>query len=512
MGLYRWLERGALGVACVLCVAVHAWAQAPQTTAPVTTRLTFLHFNDSYQIVPERSWGGFAELQTLLKRERARSPHSFVTFGGDLISPSLLSSLTKGAHMIELMNGLGVTVASLGNHEFDHGIEVLRLRIGESKFPWMAANVTDPQGVPLPELKPYVIRQAGPLKIGFFGLITPQAGLFIKGSIPVKFASHIETAKTAVAELQKQSVDVIVAVTHLGIDEDTQLARTVRGIKLVLGGHEHIPMQIMDNGVLVMKAGADNEYLGVVDLDVTKSIKDGKPAVDVVTQWRLVANYRTPADPAMAATVKKFQSRLDIELGGVVGRTTTILDSRGDAVRSRETTMGNLVADAIRATIGADVALVNGGGLRGNKLYPAGFQITRKDILGEMPFNNVIMMVEVSGAELKQILEHGVADVSQPQGRFPQVSGVKFVYDAAKPAGERIETISVGDQPLDAAKMYTLAVNDFLAAGGDGYTMLKDKKRLVDSNIGPHMAGSVIDYLVRQGTVSPKIEGRVVAK
>jgi len=189
-----------------------------------------------------------------------------------------------------------------------------------------------------------------------------------------------------------------------------------------------------------------------------------------------------------------------------------VMDSHAATVRLREAAFGNLVADAIRAATGADVALVNGGGLRGNKDYPAGANITARDVFSEMPFGNVVLVLEAKGSDLKAILEHGLSRAGTEFGGFPQVSGVKVVYDPVKPVGQRVESVLIGEWPLDPNRTYRLAVNDFLAAGGDGYTMLANLKRIVDTNAGPLMAGVVIDYIKQKATVAPRVEGRLQAK
>jgi 2',3'-cyclic-nucleotide 2'-phosphodiesterase (5'-nucleotidase family) len=186
------------------------------------------------------------------------------------------------------------------------------------------------------------------------------------------------------------------------------------------------------------------------------------------------------------------------------------MDSRNETVRFREAAFGNLVADAIRAATNADVALVNGGGLRGNKVYPAGSNITSRDIFGEMPFGNIVLVLDAKGSDIKAMLEHGLTLVGH--GGFPHVAGMKVVYDPGRPVGQRVESIMIGEWAVDPNRTYRLAVNDFLASGGDGYAMLTGLRRIIDTNAGPLMAGVVIDYIKQRGTVGPTVEGRIRAK
>jgi 2',3'-cyclic-nucleotide 2'-phosphodiesterase (5'-nucleotidase family) len=498
--LVSWLLVAALAVA----LAAGASAQDQR----IATRLTFLHFNDAYQISPRRGLGGMGPMATLIQRERARAPQSVLTFGGDLISPSLLSGITKGAHMIEFANALRLQMAVLGNHEFDFGPEVLAQRLGESKFPWLGANVLDTDGKVFPGVAATKVLQVGPVKVGFFGLLTPEARLYIRGGAPVNFAPFLPAARAAVDQLKREGAQLIVAITHMNLYEDQQLVREVRGIHLVLGGHEHIPITVYERGVLILKAGSDAEFLGVADLDVV--IEKGETTA--IPSWRLVANYGVVADPAVQTLVRKYEQQLEREMGQPIGTTETPMDSHAANVRLREAAMGNLVADAIRAATGADVAVVNGGGLRGNKEYPAGSTISARDVFAEMPFGNVVLVLEAKGSDIKAMLEHGLSRAGQEFGGFLHVSGIKVTFDPAKPVGQRIESVLVGEWPLDPNRTYRLAVNDFLAGGGDGYAMLQNLKRIIDTNAGPLMAGVVIDFIKQKGTIAARVEGRVTAK
>ena len=506
---WPWRTVAASIVLLAFAAGAHA---APRAEV---TRLTFLHFNDTYRIAPKREMGGFAGLMTLLARERRRSRHTITTHGGDMISPSVLSGLTRGRHMIGLMNAIRMDVAVLGNHEFDYGMAVLRRRVEESRFTWLATNVAGPDGTPAGGTRKYWVRRFGRVTVGAFGLVTPRARLAVRETIPAKFRSTIRTARAAVTDLRARGADVIVALTHLNFAEDRELARLAPGIHLILGGHDHVPIAFHDGEVLILKAGSDARYLAVADLDVTKTPAKGvkgRARIRVVASWRLIANYRTPPNPRIAAVVKRHQARLDRELGGAVGTTRTPLDSRAHMVRSREAAIGNLVADALRARMGADVALMNGGGIRGSRVYEAGHVLTRKDIVAELPFDNVAVLLEVSGLQLRRILEHGLSTVEHRAGRFPQVSGMTVTYDPSKPPRARIGRITVGGKALDEARTYRLATNDFMADGGDGYKLLKARKRLVGAKAGPLVSTAVMDYIRKKGEVAPKVEGRIVAR
>lgn len=174
--------------------------------------------------------------------------------------------------------------------------------------------------------------------------------------------------------------------------------------------------------------------------------------------------------------------------------------------------MGNLITDALKAAVGADVALTNGGGIRADKQYQAGQKLTRRDILSEMPFGNTTVLLEVTGAQIKDALENGVSQVRELGGRFPQVSGIVAEVDLKEPVGSRVKSVQINGQPLDPAKIYKLATNDFVGRGGDGYRSFIGAKSLIDVSASQLMATQVIDYVAKAGKVAPKVEGRVVLR
>lgn len=481
----------------------------PLTALAQTTKLTFLHTNDNYEIVPTRGWGGFAQLMTVLKEQRRVSPNALVTFGGDLLSPSLLSGFQKGAQMIELMNAVGTDIAVLGNHEFDFGPDVLTQRLRESRFPWLATNVTR-DGRPFDGTVDYVVRNIGGINVGFFGIVTPET---VRESSPgpgVAFGAHRETAMRAVRALRDRGAEIIVALTHLNIAEDREIVRSVPGIALILGGHDHDAMTILEGSTLVHKSGADARYLGVVDLVVAhRAASNGPPTVDVTHAWRMIPVRDVTPDAEIATLVKRHTDKLDAELAVEIGTTERALDSRRLVVRETEAAIGNLIADAIREAVGAEVGLMNGGGIRGDRVYVAGTRLTRRDILTELPFGNSTVLLELKGSDLLEALENGVSRVEERQGRFPQISGMRFTYDPAKPPMKRILEASVGNTPLDPARTYRVATIDYLIAGGDGYTSLARGRSLVDASGGQLTAAQVIAYVAARRTIDAAIEGRI---
>ncbi|MDA0260862.1 MAG: metallophosphoesterase [Proteobacteria bacterium] len=333
-----------LSVVAAAFIAVTLLAALPATVVAQSAKLTLLHINDVYQISPQRGTGGMAELMTLLKQERARAANHLTTLGGDLLSPSVMSGLTKGAQMIALMNAIGLDFAGLGNHEFDFGNENLKARMAESKFTWLATNTLGPDGKPFGGATATVMRQVGDFKIGLFSLLTPETEHLSSPEAGVTFKAAEAVAKETAAALRKQGADIVIALTHLDIAEDRALARSAR-IDIILGGHDHDPIMFYEGGSLILKAGTDARYLAVADIALSKRESRGKVRVSMRPEWKLISTAGVTPDPEIAALVKTYEDDLDKKLGVVVGKTSIELDSRQATVRSRESTMGNLIAD-----------------------------------------------------------------------------------------------------------------------------------------------------------------------
>ena len=174
--------------------------------------------------------------------------------------------------------------------------------------------------------------------------------------------------------------------------------------------------------------------------------------------------------------------------------------------------MGNVIADAMRADVGADVAITNGGGIRGNKVYPEGTTLTRRDIVAELPFGNKTVKISSTGKQIKEALENGVSQVENGAGRFPQVSGLKFVWNPKGDVGSRIEMVEIGGKPLNENQTYSLATNDYMGRGGDGYSMFKNAQRLVNESGARLMATVTADYIQQQGGLKGTLEGRIQSK
>jgi 2',3'-cyclic-nucleotide 2'-phosphodiesterase (5'-nucleotidase family) len=256
----------------------------------------------------------------------------------------------------------------------------------------------------------------------------------------------------------------------------------------------------------------DAHYVVAVDVSINVNVRDGRRSVTWWPQFRVIDTADVAPDPEVAAVVRGFEQELSREFDVAIATTEVELDSRAATLRTREAAMGNLMADAIRFATGADVALMNGGGIRSGKVYAPGSSITRRDILAELPFGNRVVLLEIAGRDIRAALEHGLRNAPEAVGGFPQIAGMKVVADTGRPAGQRIVSAEVGGAPLDDGKSYKLATNDFLARGGDGYSMLREGKPLQRDFDAPLLANEVMVYLRRIGVVRSGVDGRLTMK
>lgn len=479
-----------------------------QQDSECTIRVTLLQVNDVYQFTPvdDGKRGGLGRILTLKRQIETESPNTIFMMAGDTISPSVESITYRGAQMIDAWNLVGLDYATFGNHEFDFGPEVLVERIRESRFTWLAANVIDRQtSKPFGGALPFVIREFNGVKVGIFGLVLPETRITSRPGATVEFLDPCETARKIVDDIRAEGANTVVALTHLSMREDKEVARCA-GIDVVIGGHEHSLLQSSSGGVPIFKVTSDARELGRIDLNIKKSTGTVE-SID----WQVIPVDATVKEDTQIFQLKTKYAKILRELAIPVGSTSVILDARSAANRQQETNVGNFVADAFRKAVTSDVALINGGSIRVDATINPG-RLTRRDVLGILPFKNKIVKVEVTGATLRAALEHGVARTSEDAepGRFPQVSGLKFSFDASRPAGSRVVGISISGRPLNENQKYTLATTTFLAIdGGDGYSMFKESRLLVSPALGPMDSDALQRAIRAVKSIAPRVEGRI---
>ena len=481
---------------------------AAQQKPDCTVRVTLLQVNDVYQFAPVDlgARGGIARVLTLRKEIEKQSPHTLFLLSGDTISPSVESITYKGAQMIEAWNAAGLDYSTFGNHEFDFGPDVLRERMKESRFKWVAANVVDKKtGQPFGDAQAFVIREFEGVKVGIFGLTLEETKVTSRPGPDVEFLNPCETARKIVSEIHARGANTVIALTHLSMSEDKQVARCA-DVDVIIGGHEHTLLESASGGAPIFKMTSDARELGQIDLNISKNTG----AVESI-DWKVIpVTAETKEDPAFASIYRKYGGLLKV-LAVVVGRTAVDLDARSAVNRTQETNIGDFIADSFRASTGADVGLMNGGSIRADEIIHPG-PLTERSVLSILPFKNKVVKLELTGATLRQALEYGVARSAEDAepGRFPQVSGIRFTFDASRPAGSRIVNLIVNGAPLDEKRKYTLAASDYIAIdGGDGYDMFKTARLLTPRERAPFDSDVLRAAIAAQKVIAPKTDGRL---
>jgi 5'-nucleotidase len=502
----------ALALLAALLFAQHAPLAQQTETRACTVRVTLLQVNDVYRFTPadRGARGGLARVSTLRKRVMQESPNAIFLLAGDTISPSVESITYKGAQMIDAWNQIGLDYSVFGNHEFDYGDEELLKRMKESKFKWLGANVVNAaSGKTFGDTPLFDVREVGGVKVGLLGLTLPETKTTSKPGPTTEFRDPCATAKQLIPQMRAAGAQAVVALTHLSLAQDKALARCAAEteatrIDVIIGGHEHTLLQSASGGTPIFKMTADARELGRIDLNIN-------PATGKVESidWEVIpVDATVEDDPAFAPVVEKY-AKLTTELSAPVGRTTVPLDARSATSRGEETNVADFITDSFRRAAGTDVALINGGSIRADDVLPAG-ELTARDVLSILPFGNDLSVIEVSGEVLLQALEHGVSltGPGAEPGRFPQVSGVRYSFDASKPAGVRVSGVTVNGKPLDLKKTYTLVTTSFVAGGGDQYAMFKGrpnvplKQKLTDSGV---LRKAIEDAK----TIAPRTDGRI---
>lgn len=528
---------------------------------PTAYKVRILHTNDHHaRIEPVPSGnvllhGGVSRRKTLIDAQRQLAETDNIDLllldAGDVFQGTLYFNQYKGQADLEFYKGMGYQAIAIGNHEFDNGSAALATFIQQAtdpaftpdlnpagsvataiSIPVISANIVPAAGSTLDGLiqpNTVVTLQKGAAagkKIGIFGLTPPDTGILSNTGPDLTFignpdpndanADLVALMGAQVAELQSQGANAVIALTHVGYLLDQSLAAKTSGIGLFLGGHSHSPLGPQPNpqgdyptpvvntageSVPVLTDWEWGRWLGMIevgfdDAGVVSEIT-GTPVEVIADETK--AGYVAPDAAFEARIVNDYKPPLNDLLQQKIGETTVELDGVRANVRTRETNLGSLIADALldrTANDGATLAMTNGGGIRASIPGP---DVTMGDVLTVLPFGNTIAVVTLTGAQVWAALEHGVNSVETASGRFPQVAGMRFSFTADRaPNSGRVLSLEVkqGDgsfAPIDLAANYRLATNDFMLAGGDGYAVLTQGTNPV--NTGLIMADEVAAYI-----------------
>ncbi|WP_374291905.1 bifunctional metallophosphatase/5'-nucleotidase [Paenirhodobacter enshiensis] len=467
-----------------------------------------------------KCFGGVARIATEVKalRQSLAGQNVLLVDAGDQFQGSLFYTTYKGKAAAELMNTIGYQAMELGNHEFDDGPANLAAFIASVNFPVISGNLDLSRSE---ELRGKVGRTAvfdiGGQKVGIVSALAVDTPETSSPGPNVIFQSDIDSLKAEVADLQSQGITKIVALTHVGFPEDKRIAAEVPGIDAVIGGHSHTLFSndikgaeaypTMVGTVPVVSAYAYSKYLGhlVLTFDDAGNLKSAGGAP-------ILLDASVAPDPQIAARVSELAAPIQKVREKVVAQSTAAIDGARETCRAQECTMGNLVADAMLDRVraqGIEIALENGGGLRASIGQGP---VTMGDVLTVLPFQNTLSTFQAKGSTVAKALENGLSQVGEGAGRFPQVAGLRFVWDAAKPAGERLVSVEVNEAgkwvPLDPDKTYGVVTNNYVRTGGDGYKVF-DAEGMNAYDFGPDLADVTADYLAKTAPYTPALDSRI---
>ena len=463
-----------------------------------------------------KCFGGSARLMSAIRDARARLDNSLLVDGGDQFQGTLFYTYYKGKLAAEMMNLMGYDAMTVGNHEFDDGPEVLRGFMDALEFPILMSNA-DVSGEPLlaDVLKKSTVIEKNGEKIGLIGL-TPQDTDELASPGPnIIFTAPADAVQAEVDKMTEMGVNKIIVLSHSGYGVDLQLAENTTGVDVIVGGHSNTllgdmesaegPYPTMVGDTAIVSAYAYGKFLG--ELNVTFD-DDGK--VIEASGAPLLMDAAVVEDEATVSRIAEAAKPLDEIRNKVVAQTDEAIGGDRETCRSQECTMGNLIADAMLDRVkdqGIDVAIQNGGGIRAS--IDAG-EVTMGEVLTVLPFQNTLSTFQVTGATLVEALENGVSQIEEGAGRFAQVAGMTYAFDASQPAGERVSDVMIGGAPVEMDKLYGVVSNNYVRGGGDGYKMFTDAQNAYD--YGPDLADVTAEYLAEKAPYKPYTDGRIAVK
>ncbi|KEJ96556.1 5'-nucleotidase [Pseudosulfitobacter pseudonitzschiae] len=502
-------------------------------TAMADYSLTILHTNDFHARFEPISkydgpcgaedntagecFGGTARLVTAIKDAKARSNNAILVDGGDQFQGTLFYTYYKGKLAAEMMNMLGYDAMTVGNHEFDDGPEVLASFIDAINFPILMSNA-DVSGEPLlaDKIAKSTVIERGGEKIGLIGLTPQDTDELASPGKNVIFTDPSDAVQGEVDKLTEEGITKIIVLSHSGYVVDKRVAENTTGVDVIVGGHSNTllsntdekaegPYPTMVGSTAIVQAYAYGKYLG--ELNVTF---DDAGNVTEAKGDPILIDASVAEDEATVARIAEAAAPLDEIRNRVVAEASDQIGGDRETCRAMECSMGTLIADAMLARVkdqGIEIAIQNGGGIRAS--IDAG-PVTMGEVLTVLPFQNTLSTFQVTGATLIEALENGVSQVEEGAGRFAQVAGMSYAYDASKPAGERVSDVMVGGAPIDPEKVYGVVSNNYVRNGGDGYKMFINAENAYD--FGPDVADVLAEYLAAQAPFTPVTDGRITVK
>ena len=449
--------------------------------------ITIFHTNDLHARVKSTDDNGktigLAAMNALVKQEKSHADFVLWLDAGDTFHGMPYMNISRGEGMVKLLNASELDTFVPGNHEFNYGTKRVEEISKEVDFDFICANIVK-KNTTERIFQPYKIYETPQgTKIGIFGLITPETRYKAspENVESIDFLDPVETAREMV-EILRPQCNIVIGLMHMGIDRYSEytsdiIAAEVRGIDLIVDGHSHTELDegLEIGNTVIVQTGMHGYRFGRVEIEV-QNHKIISETLELLDKNDIRSMIPRPDDNILQL-LEKIEHETDQLFDTEIGRSDRRLENNSLIMCRRETELGDLCADAFRWKTGADIAVVNGGGIRSH--IPAG-KITYRDIAKIYPFDNRIQLVEINGKLVREMLNFSISQYPKIFNGFLQVSGIRFSYDARKDIGSQVGDIYIGEELLDESKIYTMAVSDFLLQGGDGYDMLKSCKVLKD--------------------------------
>ena len=499
-------------LASVLAAAALALSPSPAMAARQSEiNLTILHVNDTHghivpyldkSIDPEKQVSGAEYLAKMVELERAANPDGTILLSaGDMFQGTPISNLFHGKPVIEIMNFLHYDAMALGNHEFDWGQDVLHAIISSASFPVLSSNIHERGGGLIPGVKPYVILKRKGVRIAVIGLTTPETRYSTKAEniSGLTFTDPENVLPSLIRRVKAHGASIVIVLSHDGLDSDLLLARRVKGIDIIVGGHSHTAIKdpVVESGTVIVQAGSNGVYLGVLHVSFDK----GKKKMLGFTQkdeLKLVSPARgAQMDPNVATIIDKYDSQVRAEFSKVIGTATSDLVRD----RSRESSLGDLITDAMREASGAQIAFQNAGGIRTD--IPKG-PITLETLFMVLPFDDELVTMDLTGEKILEVLEKSVTAEN-----LLQVSGMRIVYDLSHPSGAKVAAAEVAGNPMEPRKTYKVVTNDFLATASGTFDVFKQGRNV---RMGSPQRDAVADYIRKISPVNTHPLDRILFK
>jgi 5'-nucleotidase / UDP-sugar diphosphatase len=473
-------------------------------------------------------FGGAARLLTAINQTRdalkAQGKNVLLLNAGDNFQGSLFYTTYKGTVEAEVLNAMKFDAMTVGNHEFDDSEDGLAGFLDKVQFPVVTANVVATAASKIGDrVKPSIVLEVGGQKIGIVGAVANDTAELATPGPNITIAEDVAKISEQVQKLKQDGVDKIIALTHVGYPRDLEFIAKIPDVDVVVGGHTHTLLSntdqkaegpyptLVDNPggykVPVVQAGQYSKYLG--DLKV---VFDDSGVVKESKGDPILIDSSFKPDEATLKRIDELKAPIEALKSKVVGSSEGPIEGDRKVCRVKECSMGNLVADATLARVkdqGVTIAFANSGGLRSS--IDAG-DVSMGEVLTVLPFQNTVATFQLKGEDIRAALENGVSQIDDGAGRFMQVSGLKYSFDRSKPAGGRVVSVEVkeGDAfvPLDPAKTYIVAANNYVRTGGDGFKVFATKA-INAYDFGPNLEEAVAAYITANSPYKPYTDGRI---